>query len=155
MSLPAAWVDRIFDKLTITYGRDFTGRYEGLDINAVKSDWGHELSIFFTHPSAIAHALSNLPDRVPSVVEFKKIARTAPQPEVPVIEHSAAGKERIASELAKLAPIVKARHARADSLDWARRIVARSLHGEVDMLPLKWAKEVLDKKNARTAEVDE
>lgn len=150
MSLPASWVDRIFDKLTITYGRDFTGRYEGLDINAVKSDWGHELAAFFTHPSAIAHALSNLPDRVPSVIEFKKIARTAPAPEVPQVEHSAAGKERIAEELAKLAPIVKARYAPVDSMDWARRIVERSLHGVVDPLPLKWAREVLAKKAALT-----
>jgi hypothetical protein len=148
MSLPAAWVDRVFDKLTITYGRDFIGRYEGLDLNAVKSDWGHELATFFTHPSAIAYALSNLPDRVPSVVEFKKIARNAPAPEVPTVEHSAAGKERIASELAKLAPIIKVRHARADSLDWARRIVERSLHGVVDPLPLKWAREVLAKKES-------
>jgi hypothetical protein len=152
MSLPASWVDRIFDKLTLTYGRDFTGRYEGLDINAVKSDWSHELASFFTHPSAIAHALSNLPDRVPSVIEFKKIACSLPAPEAPAVEHSAAGKERIASELAKLAPIVKARYARADSLDWARRIVERSLHGTVDPLPLKWAKEVLEKKASLTGE---
>jgi hypothetical protein len=148
MSLPASWVDRIFDKLTLTYGRDFIGRYEWIDINAVKSDWSHELSIFFTHPSAIAHALSNLPDRAPNAIEFKKIARSLPAPEAPAVEHSAAGKERIASELAKLAPIIKVRHARADSLDWARRIVERSLHGVVDPLPLKWAKEVLAKKES-------
>lgn len=130
MSLPAAWVDRIFDKLSITYGRDFTGRYEGLDINSVKSDWGHELSGFFTLPSAIAHALANLPDRAPSVIEFRKIARMAPAPEVPRIEHSPAGKDRIAEEMAKLAPIVKARGSRADTRDWARRIVARHEGGD-------------------------
>lgn len=148
MSLPAAWVDRIFEKLTLVYGRDFIGRWEGTDLNAVKSDWSHELSSLFTQPSAVAYALQNLPEKPPTVIEFRRIARGAPLPEEPQIEHHAAGKERIASELAKLAPIVKARHARADSLDWARRIVERSLHGVVDPLPLKWAKEVLAKKES-------
>lgn len=29
MSLPAAWIDKIFTKLTLAYGRDFLGRWEG------------------------------------------------------------------------------------------------------------------------------
>ena len=148
MSLPAAWVDKIFEKLALVYGRDFLGRWEGLNLNDVKSDWSHELSGFFTQPSAIAYALANLPERPPSVIEFRKIARGAPLPEEPRIAHLAAGKERIASELAKLAPIISPRRPAMDSLDWARRIVARSLHGTVDPLPLKWAREVLAKKGS-------
>lgn len=127
MSLPAGWVDRIFDKLALTYGRDFLGRYEGMDINAVKSDWAHELSGFFAHPSAIAFALSSLPDRAPSVIEFRKIARLAPAAEAPRIEVSPAGKERIAAELAKVAPVLKA--PTSGFRDWARRIVARHESG--------------------------
>jgi len=129
MSLPAAWVDRIFEKLALTYGRDFLGRYEGLDLNAVKSDWAHELSGFFSHPSAIAHALDNLPDRAPSVVDFRKIARMAPVPEAPRIEHSPAGKERIAAELARVAPALQ-RRITVDSRDWARRIMSRHEGGD-------------------------
>lgn len=129
MSLPAAWVDRIFDKLSITYGRDFTGRYEGIDINSVKSDWAHELSGFFTHPSAIAYALANLPERPPSVIDFRKIARLSPSPDVPRIEHSPAGKERIATELAKLAPVLASRGSRPDSREWARRLIQRHESG--------------------------
>ena len=129
MSLPAAWVDRIFDKLALTYGRDFLGRYEGLDLNAVKSDWAHELSGFFSHPSAIAHALENLPERAPSVIDFRKIARLAPVPEAPRIEHSPAGRERIEAELKRLAPALKPKPT-IDFRDWARRIVARHESGE-------------------------
>lgn len=129
MSLPAAWVDRIFDKLALTYGRDFLGRYEGLDLNAVKSDWAHELSGFFSHPSAIAHALENLPERAPSVIDFRKIARLAPVPEAPRIEHSPAGRERIEAELKRLAPALKPKPT-IDFRDWARRIVARHEGGE-------------------------
>ena len=143
MSLPAAWVDRIFDKLALTYGRDFLGRYEGLDLNAVKSDWAHELSGFFSHPSAIAHALVNLPDRAPSVIEFRKLARMAPVTEVPRIEHSPAGKERISSELKRLAPVLKSRTT-TDFRDWARRIVARHEGGDkITRAQLTMAKDAL------------
>ena len=46
MSLQLKAVDHIFDRLSATYGRDFTGRWEGLDQNAIKSSWAHELSGF-------------------------------------------------------------------------------------------------------------
>lgn len=143
MSLPAAWVDRIFDKLALTYGRDFLGRYEGLDLNAVKSDWAHELSGFFAHPSAISHALANLPDRAPSVIDFRKLARLAPAVEVPRIEHSPAGKERIEAELARVAPALKSK-ASTDFREWARCIVARHESGDrITRTQLSMAKDAL------------
>lgn len=129
MSLPAAWIDRIFDKLSLTYGRDFMGRYEGLDINAVKSDWGHELAGFFTHPSAIAHALANLPERAPSVIEFRRIARSAPEPKVHQIEHCPAGKERIAAEIAKV-NLQEVDRKVKDFRAWAKAIIARYEAGD-------------------------
>ncbi|HQI75543.1 MAG TPA: shikimate kinase [Candidatus Latescibacteria bacterium] len=58
MSLPLSWIDRIFDKLMLVYGRDFTGRWEGLPLSSVKTDWAHELSGFDKHPEAIKHALN-------------------------------------------------------------------------------------------------
>lgn len=126
MSLPAAWVDRVFEKLTLAYGRDFTGRWEGTDLNAVKSDWGHELSGFERFPKSIAWALQNLPpDKAPTVMQFRAIARRAPEEEVPRIEPSVAGKERIAAELARLGPILAKTAPSGDSLEWARRIVQR------------------------------
>ena len=63
MSLPLPWIDKIFEKLTIVYGRDFIGRWEGLEISDVKTDWGHELSGFENWPGAISHALATLPPR--------------------------------------------------------------------------------------------
>lgn len=80
MSLPSPWVDRIFTKLAITYGQRFLGLYAGLDLQAVKDDWGHELRAYAQSPKAIAHALDSLPvDKPPTVLEFRALCRTAPQ----------------------------------------------------------------------------
>ncbi len=81
MALPLPWVDRIFDKLTLAYGRDFIGRWEGLPIGAVKTDWAHELSGFDKHPEAIKHALQNLPaSKAPTVYEFRNLCVSSPKP---------------------------------------------------------------------------
>lgn len=158
MSLPAAWVDRIFDKLALTYGRDFIGRYEGMDFNAVKSNWAFELAGFVTHPSAIAHVLANLPDRPPSVIEFRKIARAAPLPDLPRIEYSSAGKERVAAELAKLAPFLGRRPvSSAGNKDWAHRIIENDRNGirPKSSLTLKMARAALAERTLFTPVQDE
>lgn len=130
MSLPAAWVDRLFDKMTLTYGQSFLRRWQDIDLNAVKSDWAHELSGFERFPKSIAWALQNLPpEKPPTVLEFRNIARKAPEEEQPRIEHSAAGKERIAEELRKLGPILAKTAPSGDSLDWARRVIQRHESG--------------------------
>lgn len=129
MSLPAAWIDRVFDKLTLAYGKPFLSRWEGMDINTVKSDWAHELSGFDKHPEAIAWALQNLPASFPpTVMEFRALARKAPDADVPRIEHSPAGKETISKEIAKLKPVFESQ--RKDYRDWARRIMSRHESGD-------------------------
>jgi hypothetical protein len=129
MSLPAAWTDKIFEKLTVTYGRDFLSRWEGMDLNAVKSDWAHELSGLFRQPSSIAWALDHLPEKPPTVVQFRRIANEMPAPTEPRLEYEPAGMERIAAELARVAPSIT-RVNPVDSRDWARRLVARHESGE-------------------------
>lgn len=131
MSLPTPWIDRIFDKLTLVYGQAFLRRWQDIDLNAVKSDWGHELAGFAQHPRAIAFALENLPpERPPTVLEFKAMARRAPQPEVPRLDAPPADPDRIARELAKLAPVRRALTGAPDRLGWAKRIQARHEGGE-------------------------
>lgn len=144
MSLPAAWVDRIFEKLSLVYGRDFTGRWEGMDLNTVKSDWAHELSGFAQHPEAIAWALQNPPERAPSVLDFRKIARLAPEQKAPQLEYSAAGKARVEAELAKLGHVKKTPTMGKDYRAWARAIVERHKAGEkITRAQLAMAKDAL------------
>ena len=80
MSLPSSWTDRIFAKLTVTYGQRFLGLYAGVDLQAVKDDWGHELRGYAQSADAIKHALSILPaEKPPNVLEFRQLCRSAPQ----------------------------------------------------------------------------
>ena len=80
MALPLPWIDRIFDKLTLAYGRDFIGRWEGLPLASVKTDWAHELSGFDKHPQAIKHALQSLPAaKPPTIFEFRNLCISAPR----------------------------------------------------------------------------
>lgn len=79
MSLPTPWVQKIFAKLALLYGRDFLSRWEGQDIEAVMADWAHELAGFEKNPNAIKHALTHLPAaKPPTVLEFRDLCRGAP-----------------------------------------------------------------------------
>ena len=80
MQLPSEWVDRIFEKLALVYGRDFLGRWDGLDMGAVKADWARELGRFANAPDSIRFALDNLPvSKPPTVLEFKHLCNRAPE----------------------------------------------------------------------------
>lgn len=80
MSLPASWVDRIFQRLTMVFGRDFQARYEGLSTDEVKAEWGLDLAGFAQAPAAIKFALDNLPsDKPPTSLQFRDLCRRAPQ----------------------------------------------------------------------------
>lgn len=112
--LPALWVDRIFAKLAITYGRDFLGRWEGMELAPVQSDWGYELRSFKARPAAIAYALESLPQgKPPTVIDFKAMCSRMPDtsmPELPAPD--AEGLKRIASTMAE-----GLRRAKASSAD--------------------------------------
>lgn len=92
-------IDVIFKKCTLRYGRDFTGRWEGLDINDVKDDWAHELHGI--KPETVAHGLKNLPDKPPTVKDFINACKGAPEVPLVQIDRPAANPELIRAELAK------------------------------------------------------
>ncbi len=144
MSLPTPWVDRIFDKLTLIYGQSFLRRWADIDLNAVKSDWAHELAGFAQHPRAIAYALENLPaERPPTVLEFRAMARRCPPDETQRIEAPKADPARVAAELAKLAPIRQGENLGRPNTDWAHRIIAKhAAGGRVTRTVLGMAREV-------------
>ena len=127
MSLPIAWVEKIFDKLTLNYGQDFLNRYKSIPLADVKTDWSHELGFVMGRPSAISFALSNLPERPPTAQQFRALCLSAPQTDVPeALTYSPpANPERMREELAKLSkPVPK-----VDGRDWARRVIERKESG--------------------------
>jgi hypothetical protein len=129
MSLSLQAVERLFDRLTATYGRQLLSMYEWLDVNAVKTVWAHELGGFESNLHAVAWALENLPARAPNAIEFRFLCRLAPSPKVQQLTEPAANPQRLRAELAKLGEILKD-NPPSERLDWARRIIARKEGGE-------------------------
>jgi len=129
MSLPLDYVEAIFTKLSLVYGRSFLDRWAGIDMERVKADWGHELAGLERSPKSIAHALQNLPaDKPPTVLEFRKIAWSMPAADMPAIEHTPASKKVIAAVLGGFTR--DDTNKPDDGRNWARRIMSRVNDGE-------------------------
>ena len=92
-------IDVIFKKCTLRYGRDFTGRWEGLDIADVKDDWEHELK--GVKPETVAHGLKNLPDKPPTVKDFINACKGAPEVILQRLDPPRANPELVKAEIAK------------------------------------------------------
>lgn len=107
--LPSAWVDRIFEKLTLTYGRGFSGQWDGImPIADVKADWAHELSGFSDKPECIKHALENLPpDRAPNVLQFRAMCQKSPPPAFKALPPPEIDKEKVREMIAKARAAIK------------------------------------------------
>lgn len=117
--LPMKWVEQIFERLSVCYGRDFINRYEGADLQDVKDDWANTLGGFVSHGEAIAYGLNNLPEgKPPTAFEFRAVCRRAPAKKVPALESPKADPERLA-ELA--AGAKKSVGSNGDMAAWARK----------------------------------
>lgn len=107
MSIRMEWIDKIFEKLSLTYGRTFLNQWEGMNIDDVKADWAHELDGFDKWPEAIKFALQNVPaDRPVNVRQFRDLCRKAPAKVVPLLPLPPANPDRVRAELAKLRGIL-------------------------------------------------
>lgn len=101
-------VDIIFGKCALVYGRDFSGKWEGINMAEVKADWMRELAYWLDRPRAIRHALEMLPpDRPPNVLQFRILCCSAPREPVvvqtiPAPEPSPEDKARVTKMLAEV-----------------------------------------------------
>lgn len=136
MSLRSEAVERIFTRLTATYGREFMGKWDGQEIVAVKSLWAHELASFDEKPRlhCIAWALENLPPRAPNLIEFKLLCRQAPQWQALKLDVPKADPKVVDAEMAKIAATAIRSSvdpkAPGDPLAWAKRLKAKHDAGE-------------------------
>jgi len=145
--MPLQAVDRLFSRLTMTYGPAFTRTFEGLNLNEVKSLWSHELAFYCTRDRMIdvAWALENLPERAPNIIEFRNLCRKAPEREVPRLPEPKADPVRLRKELARLGEIrEKVLSTTVDHKAWARQILGNyEAGGKVNPTSLRFAKEAL------------
>ena len=132
MSIPVQAIDRLFQRMSATYGAGWDRSMGSAPIADVKTAWAYELGGFSSNLQAVAWALENLPERCPNVIEFRNLCRRAPAPDVPRLPEPAADPIRLKAELEKLRPVLE--QARKDNSDdrlaWARRIVSRRQMGE-------------------------
>ncbi len=147
MSLPDKWIEKIFHKLTVAYGRDFLGRWEGIPLADVKADWAECLAGFVANPGAISYALDHLPDsKPPTALDFRTICIRAPSVNAPRLEAPKANPERVSEAFGQLA---KAREAvsagmAVDHKAWAKRNIANAEAGLfVNVGPLRMSKQAL------------
>jgi hypothetical protein len=152
VSLPTQAIDRLFQRLAATYGASWDRSLGQAPTADAKSAWAHELQGFAGRLDCLAWALENLPEKCPNVIEFRNLCRRAPEPQMPRLPEPAADPERVKRELAKLGHLREPVASRPDT-DWARRIVARAEAGaKVAPLPLRMAREVVDRVKRRSGE---
>lgn len=118
-------IDRLFHRLSTTYGADWDRSLGQVPIADAKTVWAHELSVFKNSLHRIAWALENLPERCPNVIEFRALCRRAPASELPALPEPKADKARVAAELAKLVPIKAMSASPVDYKAWAKRTCTR------------------------------
>ena len=134
MSLPTAAIDRLFARLAISYGTEFTNKWGTLNSIEVKSHWAHELNHFADNLHAISWALQNLPDRCPNLIEFKSLCKQAPRTTRTALDASKAPVEVVDRVLAEIAaktlktPVDESGH--VDHKRWAKKLKARHEKGE-------------------------
>jgi hypothetical protein len=146
MALPTAAIDRLFDRLAMSYGTEFTNKWGTLGSAEVKSHWAHELGIFVDNLQAIGWALKNLPDRCPNLIEFKSLCRQAPRPDMKALPPPRANPEIVDKELAKI--VQKLAKPQTDNVDhkrWAKKLQQRHENGEnLSMFQIKCYRDALE-----------
>jgi hypothetical protein len=149
MTLPIAAVERLFDRLSMTYGVEFKNKWSGFPVNEVKTHWAHELAIFADNLNAIGWALQNLPDRCPNLIEFKSLCKQAPRPTTNALEAPKAPVEVVDRVLAEIAATAfktpKDQNGNVDHKRWAKRL--KTFHengGKLSLYQIKCYKTALD-----------
>lgn len=85
-TVPASWVDRVFERLTAQLGTKVADLWAGSNPEAVRREWGEALAGF--EPREIARGLEATRARAfaPTLGEFLRLCRPALDPEVAWLE---------------------------------------------------------------------
>lgn len=96
------FVTQIHSVLAVRYGAGWARMWQGLEMEFVRADWRRVLREFEFNPTAVAHALDNLPvgARPPTAGEFLQLCQAAPRPAVRMLPRS--GSKPSAEQLAVL-----------------------------------------------------
>ena len=134
MSLPMKALERLFQRLSATYGSEFINKWDKMPIAEIKTAWAHELASFAGNLTVIGWALENLPDRCPNAIEFKKLCRQAPKPDTVMLDTPKAPADIVDAEIAEMVKSVvqqtDTNDSKRDYKAWAKKLKARHDSGE-------------------------
>lgn len=77
---PDDFVVQIHSALAVRYGRRWLAMWAGLEMELVRADWRRVLRDYAGNPAAVMHALDNLPEMVPTALEFERLCAAGPRP---------------------------------------------------------------------------
>lgn len=134
-SLPERWVQKIFTALRATYGASFDRQWEApqcppsIDLaehltkhaSEMMAVWGRGLRGFQQNPNAIAHALDNLPEFPPNLIQFAALCRSRPEPPLVAIDPDEPKPKADPQRVAEVMGAIK-RPAAPDPKAWANRM---------------------------------
>lgn len=126
---PSDFVVQIHSALAVRYGRRWLAMWAGLDMELVRSDWRRVLRDYAQNPAAVMHALNNLPETVPTAIDFERLCASGPRPAwkpLPPPATSEQGRKVMRDLLSRL----RAPGPQSGPKGWAREIEAKLARGE-------------------------
>lgn len=129
MSLPDAWIDRIFNRLTAVYGSRFANQWAGERLGMAREAWSDELRRFAQDWNALQYALDHLPaSHPPTAMEFRDLAQAGKRP--PSVSREEVGPRPSPEAVQALLGPIRAFGRPLDRHAWARRILAKEAAGD-------------------------
>jgi hypothetical protein len=83
MNIDINFINKLFLRLSNTYGSYWDSMWAVNDINEVKELWAFELKNYSS--SQFRWALENLPEKPPNLIQFKKLMNEMPRPFQPYL----------------------------------------------------------------------
>ena len=129
--LPLKAIDRLFQRMLMVYGTEWSNKWRSMDDQEVKGTWAKELGS--TTVEELSWAVNNLPVHAPNLIQFKDLCRQAPRKQdVPVVEWNGKTDEATAKKAIEQAGIViNSPKEKDDGREWARKILKRQEGGEL------------------------
>jgi len=120
-----AWVNRLFERFSLMYGRDWSDKWTGIPMTQVKASWAMDLAPFTADD--IRRALEEVrthnkfPPSCPEFVTLCRVMRPAPVPKFLALPEPRGGAiaPHVQAEIDKLLDA----HRTRDPKDWAREIL--------------------------------
>lgn len=73
--LPRTWIERLFDKMLLSYGKKFTDQWMSADPDKLIAHWAEELATLSREELSRGYAALEARDWPPSLPEFKRMCR--------------------------------------------------------------------------------